>query len=211
MGVDLAYLELLDSNLELQEKLVQEETCNNANRKKICTLEREINTCEQYISYLEKNLGEQEDEIERLKVDCQSTLCELQKCCDFLELKEALVVQDKCIIQLEDIVSKLKKHIHDFFISKRKMDVNAEILNPTEEILLHREAVSDCLAKIHLFFDRNEIPIPQNIDNIFDAATQNLDTIIWHTKALQNISVDQVNQIEELQILLDVALRGINL
>jgi hypothetical protein len=77
-----------------------------------------------------------EDEIEQLKAECQSIQYELEKCRDHLELKEeALVVQDKRIIWLEGIVSKLKKHIYNLSISKRKMNVDAEILNPIKEIL----------------------------------------------------------------------------
>ncbi|RGB21852.1 hypothetical protein C1646_777123 [Rhizophagus diaphanus] len=114
MDVEPAYLELLDSNLELREKLVQEETCNNANRKKIHALERKIEACERHISYLEINLVSREDEIKQLKVEYQSTLIELKKCCDHLELKEeVLVTQDKRIIWLEDFVSKLKKRIQE--------------------------------------------------------------------------------------------------
>lgn len=50
--------------------------------------------------------------------------------------------------------------------------------NPINEILTCWQTVSDCLAVIQLFFDQYRIPIPQDIDYIFDAATRNLDEII---------------------------------
>src|SRR5688500_17054818 len=100
---------------------MQEETCNNINRKKIRNFAKKLKKHKLHITYFEKNLGEREDEIERLKVDCQSTLCKLQKCRDFLKLKkEALVVQDERIIRLEDFISSLKKRIQEISVCKEK-------------------------------------------------------------------------------------------
>jgi hypothetical protein len=50
------------------------------------------------------------------------------------------------------------------------MNVDAEILNPIEKILDHQRAVSECLSEIRLFLDRNEIPVPEDIDDIFNAS-----------------------------------------
>jgi chromosome segregation ATPase len=88
MGVEQAYLDLLNSNFELQKNLLQEETYNISNAQKIRTLKKEIEACERYITYLEKNLVLRDDEVEQLKIECQSTLCELEKCRDHLGLKE---------------------------------------------------------------------------------------------------------------------------
>src|SRR3954451_8684012 len=112
MGVEQAYLDLLDSNLELRIKLTQEETTTIRNKEKIRKLTNDIERCELYIKYLEKNLISREDEIDRLKAEYYSTLHNLKKCQDHLDLKEeVLVAQDNRIILLEDTVEKLKSQI----------------------------------------------------------------------------------------------------
>ncbi|CAG8759956.1 2766_t:CDS:2, partial [Rhizophagus irregularis] len=90
--VEQAYLDLLNSNFDLHKQLVQEETNNISNKEKIHKLTKEIEACERYISYLEKNLVSHEDEIDQLKAECQSTLVELGKYRDHLELKEEALV-----------------------------------------------------------------------------------------------------------------------
>ncbi|PKY50349.1 hypothetical protein RhiirA4_466797 [Rhizophagus irregularis] len=62
------------------------------------------------------------------------------------------------------------------------------------------------LFEIRLFFDRNRIPIPQDIDDVFNATTQSLDEIIRQAALMQEIGVDQLNQIEGLQTLLGESL-----
>src|SRR6266496_5423099 len=112
MGVEQAYLNLLDSNLELRIKLKQEEITTIRNKEKIRKLTNDLERCELYIKYLEKNLISHEEEIDRLKAEYRSTLHNLKKCQDHLELKEeALVAQDNRIILLEDTVEKLKSQI----------------------------------------------------------------------------------------------------
>src|SRR6266542_5986402 len=112
MGVEQAYLDLIDSNLELRIKLIQEETTTIRNKEKIRKLTNNLERCELYIKYLEKNLISHEEEIDRLKAEYRSTLRNLKKCQDHLELKEeALVAQDNRIILLEDTVEKLKSQI----------------------------------------------------------------------------------------------------
>ncbi|GET58231.1 hypothetical protein GLOIN_2v1885507 [Rhizophagus irregularis DAOM 181602=DAOM 197198] len=213
MGVEQAYLDLLNSNFDLRKQLVQEETNNISNKEKIRKLTKEIEACERYIFYLEKNLVSREDEIDRLKAECQSTLVELGKYRDHLELKEeALVAQDERIIQLEDTVDKLKKRIQELSLCKGKieMDEDNELFNPILRILDRRRAVADCVSEIRLFFDRNRIPIPQDIDDVFNATTQSLDEIIRQAALMQEIGVDQLNQIEGLQTLLGESLDRTN-
>ena len=112
MGVERAYHDLLDSNLELRIKLTKEETTTIRNKEKIRKLTNDIERCELYIKYLEKNLISREDEIDRLKAEYHSTLHNLKKCQDHLDLKEeALIAQDNRIILLEDTVEKLKSQI----------------------------------------------------------------------------------------------------
>jgi hypothetical protein len=71
-------------------------------------------------------------------------------------------------------------------------------LNPIMEILDRKRIIFECLTEIHLFLDHNRILIPQDIDDIFGAATQNLNAIIWHANELQNIGEDQINIIDGL-------------
>src|SRR6266542_3545976 len=112
MGVEQAYLDLIDSNLELRIKLTQEETTTIKNKEKIRKLTNDLERCELYIKYLEKNLISHEEEIDRLKAEYRSTLHNLKKCQDYLELKEeVLIAQDNRIILLEDTVEKLKSQI----------------------------------------------------------------------------------------------------
>ncbi|GBC14085.2 hypothetical protein GLOIN_2v1885507 [Rhizophagus irregularis DAOM 181602=DAOM 197198] len=213
MGVEQAYLDLLNSNFDLRKQLVQEETNNISNKEKIRKLTKEIEACERYIFYLEKNLVSREDEIDQIKAECQSTLVELGKYRDHLELKEeALVTQDERIIQLEYIVDKLKKRIQELSLCKGKieMDEDNELFNPILRILDRRRAVADCVSEIRLFFDRNRIPIPQDIDDVFNATTQSLDEIIRQAALMQEIGVDQLNQIEGLQTLLGESLDRTN-
>ncbi|GET56613.1 hypothetical protein GLOIN_2v1885507 [Rhizophagus irregularis DAOM 181602=DAOM 197198] len=213
MGVEQAYLDLLNSNFALRKELILKETNNISNKEKIRKLTKEIEACERYIFYLEKNLVSREDEIDQLKAECQSTLVELGKYRDHLELKEeALVAQDERIIQLEDTVDKLKKRIQELFLCKEKieMDEDNELFNPILRILDRRRAVADCVSEIRLFFDRNRIPIPQDIDDVFNATTQSLDEIIRQAALMQEIGVDQLNQIEGLQTLLGESLDRTN-
>ncbi|CAB5366035.1 unnamed protein product [Rhizophagus irregularis] len=90
------------------------------------------------------------------------------------------------------------------------MDEDNELFNPILRILDRRRAVADCVSEIRLFFDRNRIPIPQDIDDVFNATTQSLDEIIRQAALMQEIGVDQLNQIEGLQTLLGESLDRTN-
>ncbi|RGB23752.1 hypothetical protein C1646_774061 [Rhizophagus diaphanus] len=128
MGVEQAYLDLLNSNFDLCKQLVQKETNNISNKEKICKLTKEIEACERYIFYLEKNLVSYEDDLVQLKAECQSTIYKLKKCQDHLELKEeALVIQDKRIIQLEDTVVNLKKRIQEISVYRNRIPIPNDI------------------------------------------------------------------------------------
>src|SRR6266480_4543746 len=52
--------------------------------------------------------------------------------------------------------------------------------NPLKAILNDRQALTDALAGIHVYFDRREIPMPGNIANRFDEATRASNAIIQH-------------------------------
>src|SRR5436309_12020557 len=112
MKTDPAYLNLLDTILNLRAKLSQEETDAVKYKVRIHKLVYDLERCKHHIKYLENNLVSREDEIEWLKIDYQSIQNELDKYRDHLDLKEeALVAQDARIIQLEATVVNLKEQI----------------------------------------------------------------------------------------------------
>src|SRR5579871_788604 len=112
MKTDPAYLNLLDTILNLRSELSQEETNAVKYKARIHRLVYDLERCERHIKYLENNLVSREDEIERLKIDYQSIQHEIDKCRDHLDLKEeALFAQDERIIQLEATVDNLKEQI----------------------------------------------------------------------------------------------------
>ena len=119
MGVEQAYLNIIDTNFELRKKLAQEEITNITNSEKIRRLTKDLKGCELYITYLEKNLVSREEKIEQLKTEYHTTFQELEKCQDYLELKEeALIAQDNWIILLEDKIDQLKAKIAELVHKK---------------------------------------------------------------------------------------------
>ena len=72
MKADPAYLDLLDTILNLRSKLSEEETNIIKSKVRIHKLVYDLERCERHIIYLEKNLVSREDEIERLKTDYQT-------------------------------------------------------------------------------------------------------------------------------------------
>jgi chromosome segregation ATPase len=206
--VDAAYIELLDCNQELRKQLVLEETANLSNKKKICKLEKDIDQCERYIKYLEKNLVSREDEIDQLKIELKSIIQEVEKYKYRLDLKEeALIAQDEHIINLENTIYNLRTQIY-----KVTVNISREMDNPLVEILARRQILSDIFYEIRRFLDRRvrldntqRIIIPQDIQDIINASAGNLDEIIRQANILQEVGEDQGNQIEGLQVLLDEA------
>ena len=217
MAAEPAYLELLDSNQELRKRLVLEETINLSNQKKIRILTKDLEQCERYIKYLEKNLVSREDEIEELKIKLKSILREVKKYKDHLELKEeALHTQDSRIINLEDTVNRLRIQIYKLITTKISIRGITEMDNPLLEILDRRQILSNIFYEIRRFLDGQvrinnlnntqtyaNIVLPQDLDDIINSAAGNLDEIIRQTYTLQSVGEDQGNQLEGLQVLLD--------
>jgi hypothetical protein len=161
-------------------------------------LERTMQSQEQYIKYLHSVLKGYESEIEDLRQKNK----ELHE-----KLKNAL--ESECqLIEVDALNIQLKAQIKEL-ASRHQKNMEGP-LNPIMEILDRRRTISECLTEIHLFLDYNRILIPQDIDDIFGAATQNLDAIIWHANELQNIGEDQINIIDGLQILLDESFEHTN-
>ncbi|GBC01045.1 hypothetical protein RclHR1_04040015 [Rhizophagus clarus] len=151
MGVEQTYLDQLNSNFDLGIKLVQ---------KKIHKLEEEIKACERYISHLEKNLQSYDDEVNQLKDKCKVILGELKKCQDHLELKEeALVIQDNRIIQLEDIIDKLKSRIQELSKSSNKHSKEEEENMAIPDILIN---IATALDRVEAYIDGDTSFNPKN-------------------------------------------------
>ena len=178
-----------------------EQINNYSNNKKIHNLIKDIEKCEEYIEYLEKNLVSHVDEIDQLKAELQFTLQEVEKCKYHLELKEeALLAQDSQIIKLEDTVNRLRAQIY-----KVTANISKEMNNPLLEILGRRQNLSDIITDVRVFLDRSGIQVPQNIENILNASAGELDEIIRQANLLQEFCEDQGNQVEGFQELLDEA------
>jgi len=201
MGIEQAYLDLLDSNLELRIKLTKEETITIKNKEKIRKLTNDLERCELYIKYLEKNLISREDEIDRLKAEYRSTLHNLKKCQDHLDLKEeALVAQDNRIILLEDIVEKLKSQIlkitHSFdqkgnspFFESSDKKVNKSN-KPSEEKHHENMVLPELLRDIVTAIDRVELYVDgdRSFDpkNTLNGIRITLTTIRTHMQRISN-------------------------
>lgn len=172
-------------------------------------LERTLQSQEQYIKYLYGVISGHESEIEELRQKNAELRIKLKNALEAVSLKEeGLQALERQLIEVDTLNIQLKARIKDL-ASKYQANM-ANPLNPIMEILDRRRVVSECLTEIHLFLDNNRILIPQDIDDIFDAATQNLDSIIRHANELQHIGEDQENIIEGFQILLDNALDRTN-
>src|SRR6266480_4909285 len=88
---------------------------------------------------------------------------------------------------------------HLFFIGiDKKIPINNSDMahsNPLRAILNARQALTDALARIHVYFDRSGIPMPGNIANRFDEATRASNAIIQHVNdaRMQRERLDQMH------------------
>ena len=194
MGVEQAYLDLIDSNIELRKQLKQEEITTIRNKEKIRKLTNDLERCELYIKYLENNLLSREDEIDRLKAEYHSTIHELEKCRDYLELKEeALVAQDNHILRLEDNVSQLKARIAELVhkkISKEKSSNIENMAQPNPDnailaILGNRQAIANSLHGIRVYLDAGGRPLSPRMAQYFDNIADVLNNINIHSDTVQ--------------------------
>jgi chromosome segregation ATPase len=172
-------------------------------------LEYTLQLQEQYIKYLYGVLEGYELKIEDLKQKNKKLREKLKNALESTSLKEeGLQALEHQLIEVDALNIQLKARIKEF--ASRYHKNMEDPLNPIMEILDRRRTISECLTKIHLFLDHNRILIPQDIDDIFGVAIQNLNAIIWHANELQNIGEDQINIIDGLQILLDESFKRTN-
>ena len=70
--MDLAYIEILDTNKVLRKELEDEITENKLKDKKLKALSRELETCYRTISHQDSTILAHEDEIASLKTEIKS-------------------------------------------------------------------------------------------------------------------------------------------
>ena len=180
--MDLAYIKILDTNKELRKELAEEIANNKISNKKLITLNWELDNCYRAISHQDSTILAHEDEIASLKSEIKSLKQHRHKALQDLRHKgDTSTAQDIHILRLEDKVDQLKKRIKE--ITDKKIPINNSDMahpNPLRAILNDRQALTDALAGIHVYFDRRGIPMPGNIANRFDEATRTSNAIIQH-------------------------------
>src|SRR5215216_6950389 len=103
--MDLAYIEILDTNKELRKELGEEITENKLKDKKLKALSRKLETCYRTLSHQDSTILAHEGEIESLKTEIKSLRQRLHKALQDLRYKDnASTAQDIHILRLEDKV-----------------------------------------------------------------------------------------------------------
>ena len=93
--MDLAYLEILDTNKELCKELGEEISINKDSEKKIRSLIREVEVCHRSLSHQDSTIIAHEEEIISLKAEISSLKKRLQQVEQDVKLKdEASFIQD---------------------------------------------------------------------------------------------------------------------
>jgi len=82
-------------------------------------------------------------------------------------------------LRIKELVAK-KNIIKELNSQKQKDMAQPRNNNPLDRILADRQALTDALAGIQLYFDRRAIPVPANVVNRFTEATIALNAIIQH-------------------------------
>src|SRR5277367_1149563 len=189
--MDLAYLEILDTNKELRKELNEEISINKDSEKKIRLLIKEVEACHRTLSQQDSTIIAHEDEIISLKAEISSLKKHLRQIQQDVKLKdEASTVQDSRIIELEDKVSQLKARIREL-VSKKILAINEEDMaqpNPIDAILGCRQTIATCLQGIRAYMDGlpthddngRQADISNYIERLFNNITDNLLRINGH-------------------------------
>jgi chromosome segregation ATPase len=156
--MDLAYIEILDTNKELRKELEDEIAENKLKDKKLKSLSRELENCYRIVSHQDSTILAHEDEITSLKSEIKSLKQRLHKALQDLRQKgDACTAQDIHILRLEDKVEQLKKRIRE--ITDKKLfesQINSSLM-----------ALPDILVNIGTALDRIENYI-DGVDTTFN-------------------------------------------
>jgi len=195
--MDPAYIEILDTNKELRKELAEEIANNNITNKKLNALTWKLDTCYKTLTQHDSIILAHEDEIESLKSEIIILKQHLRKALQDVNQKEKhLLTREEQLYELENKVDQLKNQIRE--ITDKKIPINNSDMahpNPLRAILNDRQALTDALAGIHVYFDRRGIPMPGNIANRFDEATRASNAIIQHVNdaRMQRERLDQMH------------------
>ena len=195
--MDPAYIEILDTNKELRKELAEEIANNNITNKKLNALARKLDTCYKTLTQHDSIILAHEDEIESLKSEIIILKQRLRKALQDVDQKEKhLLIREEQLYELENKVDQLKKRIRE--ITDKKIPINNSDMahsNPLRAILNDRQALTDALAGIHVYFDCRGIPMPGNIANRFNETTRASNAIIQHVNdaRMQRERLDQMH------------------
>src|SRR5215216_3420338 len=143
--MDLAYIEILDTNKELRKELGEEITENKLKDKKLKALTRELETCYRTLSHQDSTILAHEDEITSLMAKIKYLKQCLHKALQDLRHKGNInTAQDIHILRLEDKVDQLKKRIREI-TDKKLSQINSSPM-----------ALPDILRNIGTALDRVE-------------------------------------------------------
>src|SRR5215216_4745713 len=200
--MDLAYIEILDTDKELRKELADEIISNDIFNKKLKTLNKELDACYKTISQQDSTILIHEDEIASLKTEIKSLKQRLHKVLQDLRHKgNASTVQDIHILRLEDKVDQLKIRIYEITgPSQKKVSNNKEILDmkhTIQAILDRRFEASASLARIQIHLDNAGVILPDNIRGQFDRVGTCLANIITYTGIIRQFWQDRNMVVEQ--------------
>src|SRR5215216_3419598 len=196
--MDLAYIEILDTNKELRKELADEIVPNDISNKKLKTLNKELDACYKTISQQDSTILIHEDEIAFLKSEIKSLKQRLHKALQDLRHKgDASAAQDIHILRLEDKVDQLKKRIKEI-TDKKLTQINSSPMALPE---LLRD-IATAIDRVEIYVDGDRSFDPKNtFNNIRITLTtirthmQRVSNEALHYQGLLNMANGQVNNL----------------
>ncbi len=159
--MDLAYIEILDTNKELRKELEDEIGENKLKDKKLISLSRELENCYRALSHQDSTILTHEDEIASLKSEIKSLKQRLHKALQDLRHKgDASTAQDINILRLEDKIDQLKKRIREITDKKLSQINNSPMALP--DILRN---IGTALDQVERYIDGDTSFNPKNTLN----------------------------------------------
>ena len=195
--MDLAYIEILDTNKELRKELASEIVTNDISNKKLNSLNRELDACYKIISQQDSTIIAHENEIESLKSEIISLKQCLRKGLQDIEQKEKhLLLQENQLQELEEKVTHFKKRIKELVNKKFTINIS-DITYPICRIFDNRLIIANNIASIRRQLDNSGIQIPQDITGHFNNIADSLNEINQTTAIIQNFCQNQVTQLDQ--------------
>ena len=157
--MDLAYIEILDTNKELRKELASEIVTNDISNKKLNSLSRELDACYKIISRQDSTIIAHENEIESLKSEIISLKQYLRKGLQNIEQKEKqLLSREDQLQELEEKVTRLKKKIKE--LVDKKITINIpDIAHPIRRIFDNQLIIANNIVSICRQLDNSGIQI----------------------------------------------------